>query len=83
MKCEFCGYIENGNVEVYKYERYGGMELCDRCVDKFDFINNGHDPNKTWKDEYSIRCGLGPFPVKEVYPNSNTECRTYGRKKSL
>lgn len=81
MKCEFCGFEEKFEIDVFDYERYGGMKLCDRCVDKFDAINNGHDNNKIWTDRYSECCGLPPFPIKDVYPTSNTENQTYGCRK--
>lgn len=79
-KCEFCGYEEHFEIEVYDYERYGGMRLCDRCVDKFDVINKGLDHEDTWRDEYSECYGLDEFPVKDSYPKSNLENQVYGRR---
>lgn len=81
MKCEFCGFEGNCEIEVYDYERYNGMKLCDRCVDKFDIINKGFDHENTWSDEYSDRYDLEPFPIKETIPTCNIENQVYGRRR--
>lgn len=80
-QCEFCGFKVTSEIDVWMYERYNNMQLCDRCVDKIDFINNGHDPKNTWTDEYSRRYNLKPFPVKNVYPTPNIKNQEYGCKK--